>query len=534
MSTLTSLPVAELNRLRLDPQSEPEEDFKDGIWIVKDLKFCGPIPPHTPHGVSYFVPEWDAILQFLEENYDVIDKLQYGYPRVQIHEFVKQLNRKISSSLELCERLACFSFPSSRVAQECMEYLGRHAETPEQLDFIGAVRKAKYYASPPPENSFKELAVDYIIFHKSLGPLVHAFWQNSGEILSSRFAAYCLQISEKDANKEVIKSEARFYKGNRTAEASNHGAVYEVYLEKCLGESQAFEKEAVYKENIKSRIAAGLAAGETENIATSSDVFLFPTGMSSIYNTLRLAHAISEPARSVCFGFSYKDTKKVLSQFGPGCIFYGVGESEDLFELEKLLERERISMLICEFPTNPLLKSPDLRVLRNLADAHGFLLVVDDTLGNFINLQGLLIADVIVTSLTKIFSGYSDLMAGCLDEEQDGRYGTRKNSRSVEERARKVNQTSEALADFLKAQPLGSRDLFYDAVKLSKGPSLGTNFTLLVPYVLLAHYKELDVVKGYGVDSHQIRVSVGLEDVELLKSIFQEAFDYAASNTKVD
>jgi cystathionine beta-lyase/cystathionine gamma-synthase len=33
--------------------------------------------------------------------------------------------------------------------------------------------------------------------------------------------------------------------------------------------------------------------------------------------------------------------------------------------------------------------------------------------------------------------------------------------------------------------------LFYDALEVCKGPSLGTNFTLVSPYVLLAHYYEL-------------------------------------------
>jgi cystathionine gamma-synthase len=33
--------------------------------------------------------------------------------------------------------------------------------------------------------------------------------------------------------------------------------------------------------------------------------------------------------------------------------------------------------------------------------------------------------------------------------------------------------------------------LFFDNMKVSKGPSLGTNFTLACPYTLLAHYQEL-------------------------------------------
>lgn len=56
---------------------------------------------------------------------------------------------------------------------------------------------------------------------------------------------------------------------------------------------------------------------------------------------------------------------------------------------------------------------------------------------------------------------------------------------------------------------------FFDALELSKGPSLGTNFTLACPYTLLAHYTELDWASKYGVDRRLIRVSVGLEDIEV-------------------
>lgn len=149
-----------------------------------------------------------------------------------------------------------------------------------------------------------------------------------------------------------------------------------------------------------------------------------------------------------------------------------------------------------------------------------------------------------------------------------------RNSRSVVARAQKVNHTTELLADFLKTQPLGKSPIllidsvvkkvhypkytttelynkfkkpeggygsllsiefhdsdkavtFYDALQVAKGPSLGTNFTLAMPFVILAHYKELDVVKEYGVDSHIVRVAVGLEDFDALKTVFQAAFDSA-------
>lgn len=56
---------------------------------------------------------------------------------------------------------------------------------------------------------------------------------------------------------------------------------------------------------------------------------------------------------------------------------------------------------------------------------------------------------------------------------------------------------------------------FYDALEVAKGPSLGTNFTIACPYTLLAHYTELPWAAGFGVDSRLIRVSVGMEDIEV-------------------
>ena len=53
---------------------------------------------------------------------------------------------------------------------------------------------------------------------------------------------------------------------------------------------------------------------------------------------------------------------------------------------------------------------------------------------------------------------------------------------------------------------------FYDAVRISKGPSLGNNFSLLCPYTLLAHYAELDWAESVGIHRFLLRFSIGLED----------------------
>ena len=68
--------------------------------------------------------------------------------------------------------------------------------------------------------------------------------------------------------------------------------------------------------------------------------------------------------------------------------------------------------LFTEFPSNPLLRSPNLPRLRALADKYDFLIVIDETIGNFVNVQVLPYADILVSSLTKVFSGASNVMGG--------------------------------------------------------------------------------------------------------------------------
>ena len=69
-------------------------------------------------------------------------------------------------------------------------------------------------------------------------------------------------------------------------------------------------------------------------------------------------------------------------------------------------------MLTTEIPSNPLLRTADLPRLRQLADKYDFLLMVDETIGNFVNVEVLPYADIVVSSLSKIFSGDANVMGG--------------------------------------------------------------------------------------------------------------------------
>ena len=89
------------------------------------------------------------------------------------------------------------------------------------------------------------------------------------------------------------------------------------------------------------------------------------------------------PLKSISLGCPYVDALEILEKFGPGCLFYGNGSSEDLDDLEARLKAgERFLALFCEFPGNPLLKCPDLKRIRALASTLDFGIVVDETIGN--------------------------------------------------------------------------------------------------------------------------------------------------------
>ncbi|KAJ3045671.1 hypothetical protein HDV00_007797 [Rhizophlyctis rosea] len=347
--------------------------------------------------------------------------------------------------------------------------------------------------------------------------------------------------------------------------------------------------------NLSAGAEAAVVWGSREGGVTENDVYLFPTGMSAIYNAYRAITSAFPGRKTAQFGFPYIDTLKIQEKFGSGVHFFPFANSSDLASLSTILETSQISALFTEFPSNPLLKSPDLKAIRELADRHGFVVVVDETIGNFVNVDAIGWADVVVTSLTKVFSGDSNVMGGSMVLNPTSRhYATLKthfseryednvwcedaiflerNSRRFRHRILQLNETTEYLCDYLKAHPkvqtihypkytdpetyttyahplptstpssipsYGYGSLFslilkpeysvtrfYDALECQKGPSLGTNFTLASPYVILAHYGELDWAESCGVDRWLIRVSVGLEDKEAVRRCFERALEGA-------
>lgn len=220
-------------------------------------------------------------------------------------------------------------------------------------------------------------------------PIVHAFWMNAGVGVSSRFGEYALKHI--DLLKEVTD--------NSPAPKIELSQAHTTIQERIAG--------------LLERAPAG--PPRTANVSPD-DVYLYQTGMAAIYRVHQTLQSHFH-ASSVLFGFAFHSTIHIFEDWDcPGFKFYGGGTPEDTDALEAYLEVEakegrKVQAVWTEFPANPILVVPELARLRTLADKYKFALIVDDTIGSFANIDVLAAADIVVTSLTKSFSGYADVMA---------------------------------------------------------------------------------------------------------------------------
>ncbi|THH11953.1 hypothetical protein EW145_g358 [Phellinidium pouzarii] len=443
----------------------------------------------------------------------------------------------------------CLLCPSKKVAEHCREFMVDHSPD-RQLP----VRLIEFLICPEDSSApttSSSLALHIVLFPADVFPLAKQFWQHTGMGISSRTAERCLEMLPETSAIPVLpntfahirlptKPQNRHYSVRsptsppsppvssampaKSLEANQEDVnTTDVasYLEERYGRNLPLGYAAAAKRALRRRIAGVLihdhpsnshdiqqhpfAGGDEAELGPSSrgvesvtedDVFLFPTGMAAIWGAHHLAF-LSRPAqKSVCFGFPYTDTLKILQKWGSGCHFFGHGLDSDLDALETLLEElspnhsvstpAPILALFTEFASNPLLRSTNLPRMRALADKYGFLIVVDETVGNFVNVSVLPYADIVVSSLTKVFSGDSNVMGGSLVLNPNGKYYAQlkstlqetyediyfnedaifmeRNSRNFKRRVQVINENTEAVCDLLKTRQQSAgiiKEVFY-------------------------------------------------------------------------
>ena len=478
--------------------------------------------PDSDHAVSVCLPRWDHVIGYEEGNEQILDTFECGYPRFVAHPNVAELFLAAQSEFAKTGE-AAIVFPSLAAAWRCGDYIKRRIGVSSRLESYG----------------WKNVTA--LLFEERAYETAWKCWQHGGEIISSRFAETVLTDEPLEPDEAMRGREAR--------------------------------------EEIRVRIA-----GFHEGVE-AKDVYLFSSGMAAIFALHRVATAASPGMPTLQIEFPYLDSFKVQDQFGEGGVVdISNTDSGGLNEVEAWLSKHRnAAAVFSELPSNPLLRTGNWRQIAPLLKEREIPLILDDTVATAVNVDGLRFADAITTSLTKAFSGEGDVAAGSVVLNPDSPFYElfsesmaqeeaasplferdavvlEVNSRHFEERVAATNENASLVVDWLRGRRevkelwypdqvsrtcfddvrrdeggfgglfslelKGGEDAarkFYDQVELSKGPSLGTNFSLICPYTLLAHYNELEWAAERGVSKNLLRFWIGLEDTDDLLQRIESA-----------
>jgi len=181
---------------------------------------------------------------------------------------------------------------------------------------------------------------------------------------------------------------------------SSRAAAIELGLEDCPPKSYVNECSQI----IKNRISKSTKID-------SNDIHLTSSGMSALHTSLEIIYKLFPAKPTLQVGFPYVDVLKL-----PMKIFHGAKliTEENCADIELEIKRINPSALIIELPSNPMLKCVNIKKISKIAKKLNIPLIVDDTIGSNLNINSIEHADIVFTSLTKIFSGSGDILAGSL------------------------------------------------------------------------------------------------------------------------
>ena len=241
-------------------------------------------------------------------------------------------------------------FPSTRIARQCRAFLLRHSSASLGNREANDGRRDSYRlaeftlneaATPIKHHGSPFVAVSAILFPEEDGPAARKFWQHTGEGISSRRAEFFLPLLRNgnlrlswlntlgpEDEAMVSKGPKRYQKvpsgdsqhwGNAPESSSSihQRNVTEdmLYIEERFGRNLGVILASNAKQAIRRRIAGSFSAPahidnnelnvpsfRSESLG-EDDVFLFPTGMSSIFNIHRMAIDTLGPLKTIMFGF---------------------------------------------------------------------------------------------------------------------------------------------------------------------------------------------------------------------------------------
>lgn len=315
------------------------------------------------------------------------------------------------------------------------------------------------------------------------------------------------------------------------------------------------------------------------SLENAEDSLLFGSGMAAISTTLLSFlssgdHVIFQPD---LYGGTRNFAIEHLNNYG---IDYSFSESINLTDIAAKI-RDNTKVIYVETPSNPLMKIIDLKGLSHLAKDNNIVTMIDNTFASPVNQNPITFGiDIVIHSATKYLGGHSDILAGSVSSSKKiinrifsvgkslggnlSDYTVWLLERSLKTlfvRVKKQNKNAKELALYLQKHDCINRvyypglvdSIYYDLAKnqmndftgmlsfeinnkISRGkfedsldiiqPAIslaGVESTINVPYLTSHKWLTNEEKIKQGISENLIRFSVGIEDIEDLKSDLNQA-----------
>jgi cystathionine gamma-synthase len=244
---------------------------------------------------------------------------------LQIQAFAEAIVDKHGRSGE-----AAMLFPTHAIASRCRDFFGRVVPKVE-VQIVDLVPSAEKERSE--DLAVISPKVSAVLFPQEHFSIAKQFWQHSGDGVSSRRAEYCHHLFQKGLLVEStsVNQPSRVCKGPRryqtktsidlsNQENTMNGEVQDPtqFVEERFGRNLNLSKTKNAKLAIRRRIAGSLTAdvglveaislekddAKTRPVAgfSEDDVYLYPTGMSSIFNTHRNLLRAKGQLKAIVYG----------------------------------------------------------------------------------------------------------------------------------------------------------------------------------------------------------------------------------------
>ena len=484
---------------------------------------CGEtLPPDNIHAVSVSMPTLQDIIDYEEQTPEILEKITIAYPRFVMHPYLKILAKFIKEKYKINDNYEVVLLSSQKAVKVVSNKYFIHNKIDINEPF-GVILV---------QNGTTQL-------NKVL-----KFIQHVGYNLSSRLA------------QEYLFKE---------------GLIDTKHIE-------GYEDEKTAYNTLTKTLA--IAYNQPQK-----NVCLTPSGMNAVYCALRglkTIQNVNNRTKLIQLGWLYLDTMNIVEHyFDENKIFYDINNLDLLKDYLKI-NGHTISAIITEIPTNPLLQTVDLVRLKTLCITYNIPLVIDATFATPFNLDLKPYADIYVESLTKFASGNADVLMGAIILNENSKISMISQEffkhadmpyikdiqrlayeiKDYESRMKIISSNTKKLVEYFKTAPFIDEIFYclnpkyasnyqklmidensytgiisvtfkkdfkevYDKLNFSKGPSLGTEFTLLMPYTYLAHYDLItsksgnEFLKEIGLPINLLRISVGIEDINEIINEFK-------------